>query len=532
MRKGCALLAAAVLGICVGALPAGAQKIGTAVEAFWAAETQDEIDAAVDALLALDPEIEPLFTRLRAGRSYGADVPRGRQLFTRQNADGTEFRYEAYIPESYDPTRRYPVRVYLHGGVSRPRRDDAPFWRNAEPYLRDDTIIVFPESWNEAMWWQTNQVENLAGVLTHLKSTYNLDENAVHLGGISDGATGVFYHAFKAPTPWASFLSFIGHPVVLANPQTETHGQMYVTNLRNKPFFAVNGGQDRLYPISSVLPFFQLFVDAGISLDFRPQPEGGHNMEWWPQETANVDQFVATRRRIPMPDRLVWQTESGERFNRVHWLVIDELGQVDGENDFSEDIFNSLQPSPPGVPIGFNTLGALASGGIQLVDLLEGSMAEVAGVRAGDVLVEMNGREVANVQDLRDAVQAPRDSPGMPLAVLRDGERLSFTLVPPEVVQAQPARDAFPLPDPSGRAQLLRDGNRIGVVTQGVRRYTLLLSPEQFDFTQPFEVTTNGVVSFEGMVEPSPEAMLRWAVRDRDRAMLFGAELEIAVAVP
>ena len=159
-------------------------------------------------------------------------------------------------------------------------------------------------------------------------------------------------------------------------------------------------------------------------------------------------------------------------------------------------------------------------------------MAEVAGVRAGDVLVEMNGREVANVQDLRDAVQAPRDSPGMPLAVLRDGERLSFTLVPPEVVQAQPARDAFPLPDPSGRAQLLRDGNRIGVVTQGVRRYTLLLSPEQFDFTQPFEVTTNGVVSFEGMVEPSPEAMLRWAVRDRDRAMLFGAELEIAVAVP
>ena len=34
MRKGCALLAAAVLGICVGALPAGAQKLGTAVEAF------------------------------------------------------------------------------------------------------------------------------------------------------------------------------------------------------------------------------------------------------------------------------------------------------------------------------------------------------------------------------------------------------------------------------------------------------------------------------------------------------------------
>ncbi len=532
MREGFALLLATLFFLGATTPPVGAQELRPAVEAFWAAGTEEDIEAAVDAVLALDPEIEPLFTRLRAGRVYEADVPTGRQLFTRKNADGTEFRYEAYIPDGYDAARRYPVRVYLHGGVARPRRDDAPFWRNAEPYLRDDTILVFPESWSEEMWWQASQVENLAGVLTHLKATYNVDENAVHLGGISDGATGAFYHAFKAPTPWASFLSFIGHPVVLANPSTGADGQMYVTNLRNKPFFAVNGGRDRLYPISSVLPFFQLFVDAGIFLDFRPQPEGEHNMEWWPEESANVDQFVATRRRIPMPDRLVWQTESGERFNRVHWLVIDELGRVDGENDFSEDTFNAIQPSPPGVPIGFNTLGELGSGGIQLVDILEDSMAEVAGVRAGDVLVEMNGREVATVQDLRDAVQAPRDGSEMPLAVLRDGERMSFTLVPPEVVQAPPARDAFPLPDPSGRVQLLRDGNRIGVITQGVRRYTLLLSPEQFDFTQPFEVTTNGVVSFEGMVEPDPEAMLRWAARDRDRTMLFGAELQIDVRAP
>ncbi len=524
-----------LLAVAVGWLAAGsasAQGLGPLVEAFWAAGSVDEIDEAVQTVLALDPEIGPLFTRVRAGSSYDSNALRGRQLLARANTDGVTFRYEAYIPENYDPTRRYPVRMYLHGGVSRPRRDEPPFWRNAEPYLRDDTIVVFPESWGEAMWWQANQIENLGGMLNDLKARYNIDENAVYLMGVSDGATGAFYHAFKAPTPWAGFLSFNGHPVVLANPSTGADGQMYVTNLRNKPFFAVNGGQDRLYPISSVLPFFQLFVDAGISLDFRPKPEAGHNMQWWPEETDTVDQFILTRKRVPLPDRLVWETESTERFNRAHWLVITELGTVEGENDFADDEFNQIQPAPSGVPIGFNTIGVLDTGGIQLIDIIQGSMAEVAGVQPGDVLVEMNGRPVANAEDLRDAVQAPRDEPGMSVSVMRDGARLSFTLVPPDTVPAPPPSEAFPLPELSGRVQLLRDDNHIDVVTRGVRRYALLLSPEQFDFTQSFRVTTNGRVSFEGMVEPSPETLLRWAARDRDRTMLFGAQLDIEVEAP
>ena len=109
---------------------------------------------------------------------------------------------------------------------------------------------------------------------------------------------------------------------------------------------------------------------------------------------------------------------------------------------------------------------------------------------------------------------------------------MMFVLSPPEPVEAPPSRQVFPHPTPSGRVQLARDGNEIAVVTRGVRRYSLLLSPEQFDFTQPFRVTTNDVPSFDGMVEPSPETLLRWAARDRDRTMLFGAELQIEVAAP
>jgi predicted esterase len=523
-----AALVAAVLSLPSLASPALAQDLAAAVDAFWAAGSSDDVDRAVERILALDPDVEPLWTNLRAGATYSADVPRGRQVLTRETADGVEYRYELFVPDDYDPARRYPVRVYLHGGVARPRRDEAPFWRNAERYARDDAIVVCPESWADAMWWQASQVDNLTGMLNDIKRRYNVNENAVYLLGVSDGATGVFYHAFKAPTPWAAFLSFNGHPVVLANPGTGVEGLMYVTNLRNRPFFVINGGQDRLYPVDAVVPFLRLFVDAGIRINFHPQPEAGHTMRWWADESPNIDNFIETQVRRPLPDRLVWETESTTRFNRAHWVVITAIGSVDGESSF--DDFNEITPPSPSVPIGFNLLSELDTGaGIRLVDIGPGSLADIAGVRPGDILVEVNGIAVTTVDALRAAVQAPRDGPGMPLRLEREGEAMTITLSPPDPVQAPPGRQAFPHPEPSGRVQLVRTGNDIVVVTRGVRRYTLLLSPEQFDFTQPFRVTTNEVRSFEGMVEPSPETLLHWAARDRDRTMLFGAELDIEV---
>jgi hypothetical protein len=80
---------------------------------------------------------------------------------------------------------------------------------------------------------------------------------------------------------------------------------------------------------------------------------------------------------------------------------------------------------------------------------------------------------------------------------------------------------------PSGRVDLVKTGNTVRATTSGVAAYTLLLSPDAFDFAQPVTVVTNGRVSFQGKVETSVATLLKWAATDDDRTMLFGAELHV-----
>ena len=85
----------------------------------------------------------------------------------------------------------------------------------------------------------------------------------------------------------------------------------------------------------------------------------------------------------------------------------------------------------------------------------------------------------------------------------------------------------FNVPDTQGRVDLERTGNTVTATTKGVQAFTLLLSPDVFDFNQPVKVVANGKEVFNGRVERSLQTLLKWAAKDNDRTMLYGAELHI-----
>ena len=81
----------------------------------------------------------------------------------------------------------------------------------------------------------------------------------------------------------------------------------------------------------------------------------------------------------------------------------------------------------------------------------------------------------------------------------------------------------------SGRVDIRRNGNTFDAVVRDVAAFTLLLSPDAINFALPVVVTVNGKQVFNGAVRKDPVTLARWAARDNDRTVLYGAELKIDV---
>ena len=71
--------------------------------------------------------------------------------------------------------------------------------------------------------------------------------------------------------------------------------------------------------------------------------------------------------------------------------------------------------------------------GVEIVEVVEASPAARAGLRAEDLIVEVDGVALSDVGDLQRLMVAERIGRGLTVRVFRDGNRLELTLVPQEL---------------------------------------------------------------------------------------------------
>jgi hypothetical protein len=141
--------------------------------------------------------------------------------------------------------------------------------------------------------------------------------------------------------------------------------------------------------------------------------------------------------------------------------------------------------------------------------------------------MHVNDETVPSSVDVGDALSDVKPGARLELLVARDNAPVELSgTYDPQTIPAPP-RVLFSRGRPSGRVDVTRTGNTVQAVTRGVAAFTLLLSPDQFDFSKPVKVVANGRIVFDGRVQKSVRTLLQYAAADNDRTMLFGAELPI-----
>lgn len=410
------------------------QQLNELMNAYWNAGTAADKEKVSRKIVGANFSFDEVYAALAKGKSYSPQ--RSGYIKVPQQTDSKLPPHAVVtVPEDYDPTRPYPVQVYLHGAVS----NVDPFFlyrytvdTTSTDLLKADRIFIFPSAWNFAPWWGDTQSTNLNYLLNFVKENYNVDENNIRLSGVSDGGIGSYYFSNCDQTYWSSVTPFIGSIRVLARVGSR---QVYFNNFRNVPFYIVNTSLDNIFDISWEKPFADVVKDCNPKSDYIVVNGEGHNLKWFPKLRDSIDTFVQRHPRDPFPDTLIWQTEN-LNFNRYRYLVIDKIGKTKSYSKLDDP--NS-------------------------VDLL-----------------------------------------GTPTT-------------------------AFKRELPFGIVRLIKSGNSVMVETSNVRQYTILISPDDFDLTQPIVVITNGVQSFEGKITPEVSTLLEWNRKDNDRKMLFASELTIKV---
>lgn len=509
------LVGAVSLAAQQGAAPTG---VDAAFASFLQAPDPQAAAAAIAPIVASGAGFDEALRRLRQGRVYAREVPRG-AVQDSYRSDSGEFFYALDIPETYDPARAYQVRVQLHGGVGRIESNRPGDAAVRARLAGAEQIYVMPFAWSGAPWWSGRQVDNLRAILDRVKRRYNVDENRVALSGVSDGGTGAYYTAMRDTTPYAAVLPLNGFIGVLANETAEADADLFPNNLVNKPMFIVNGGRDPQYPTSMVDPYIEHFRKGGVDLTYLPQPNAGHDTSWWPALRDRFEQFVTAHPRRPLPDTLTWETRAVP--GRAHWLVIDRLRPRRADEAAVSDLNAWTAAAAPEFGI--------RSAGSRISRVVAGSNAAQIGLKSGDVIVTINNLPASPGTDVAEVIRG--FPPGRPLllTVRRGADTMRVTgRYAPSLLPGE-AGVMFARLGDSGRVDLARKGNQVEVRSAGVAAFTLLLSPDQFDFGRPLTVVVNGRTAFEGTVQRNLRTLLDWAARDNDRTMLFGAELHVTV---
>jgi hypothetical protein len=267
---------------------------------------------------------------------------------------------------------------------------------------------------------------------------------------------------------------------------------------------------------------------GGVTVDYQPQPEGVHNTAWWPEVKDPFEAFVRAHARDPHPVALTWETEEPApgrprdvRYagDRAHWLVIDRLAPRRAETPLAD-----LNDFASGAETNFG----VRTNGMRIASVVAGTNADAIGLKPGDWVLSINGRSLPAGLDLVEFLGIYNPGDRVTFGISRDNKPLEVSGVFNPQKMARVAA-LFPRTKPSGRVDLVREGNTVRATTRGVAEFTILASPDAFDFAQPITVIAADRTLFSGRLEPGVATLMKWAALDNDRTMLYGAEIRVRV---
>ncbi|MCG8448476.1 MAG: prolyl oligopeptidase family serine peptidase [Pirellulales bacterium] len=200
--------------------------------------------------------------------------------------------YRTVTPENYDPQKKYPLLIFLHGRGE--QGDDldkvqihGPFKKVAELGL--PMILVAPQS-PEDQWWEA---DSLSALVNHLLETLPVDTSRIYLTGLSMGGYGTWKLAAHRPEVFAAIAPICGYA-----PASQAKV------LRDTPVWIFHGAKDKVISVSESTEMANALYAVGNDARLTIYPKAEHDSWTETYDNPQLYQWLLSHRKEPQASPL------------------------------------------------------------------------------------------------------------------------------------------------------------------------------------------------------------------------------------
>ncbi len=214
-----------------------------------------------------------------------------------QAFNGMILPYRLYVPSSYDPSKKYPVLLFLHGAGER-GEDNGVQLIHVIPGLfsqdhgpAEEAIVIAPQCPTDHRWvnrdWgnityditatpESKELGAVVELLAKIKAEYSTDEDRYYVSGISMGGYGTWDLISRHTELFAGAIPICGG----ADPNC-------AQKLKNLPIHTVHGTADNAVPFEGTKRMVEALRAVGSDVRFDVIQDAGHDV--WTQASMQKE---------------------------------------------------------------------------------------------------------------------------------------------------------------------------------------------------------------------------------------------------
>ena len=195
--------------------------------------------------------------------------------------------YRLFVPQRYDPARKYPLVMWLHGGggvgtdnlsqIAGDQMQGTRFWTTPAAQAKYPSFVLAPQAGElqrgSPVWLRTNGAQAL-DVLETVGKEFSLDASRIYVVGQSMGGLGAVSLLFQRPRLFAAAVVLCAQDLRNVGVDDATRA----ATIAHVPIWGFQGDQDLPHFINGMRTMIAALKNAGGHPRYTEYPGVGHDV--------------------------------------------------------------------------------------------------------------------------------------------------------------------------------------------------------------------------------------------------------------